>query len=73
MFEGSRQSFVKSFQMTLIKALHHCSTAALQRSLVCVTVVNVERIVSAQHGEMMPLKHYNTKATARFVQLLSRD
>ena len=33
MFEGGRQSFVKSFQMTLIKALHHCSTAALQPAL----------------------------------------
>ena len=30
--------------------------AALNRSLVCVTVVNVERIVSAQHSEMMLLK-----------------
>ena len=28
MFEGSRQSFVKSFQMTLIKALQRCSAAA---------------------------------------------
>ena len=37
MFEGGRQSFVKSFQMTLIKALQRCSLhcgRVLQHSLI---------------------------------------